>query len=171
MWISNPGDTFRESEPASAVIVVANAERRVLWGRFYGDGAMNTPDSGSSSTLRELLKQLTDELSTLFRQEVALASAEFSRSITTLVKGATSMAAGGAVVFAGFLVLLAAAVLGLAEWLEPWLAALVVGVAVVALGALVLLAGKQKLDPAKLKPEHVPESLRRDKEVLARRGL
>jgi xanthine/uracil permease len=73
-------------------------------------------------------------------------------------------------VFAGLLVLLAAAVLALAQWLEPWLAALVVGIVVVIIGVLLLLAGKQKLHPEQLKPERSAESLRRDKDVLVRKS-
>jgi hypothetical protein len=130
---------------------------------------MRSPDNGAP-TLRELLKQLTGELSTLFRQEVALASAEFSRSLSSLMTSATSIAAGAAIVFAGLLVLLAAAVLALAQWLEPWLAALLVGIGVVIIGGLMLLAGKQKLHPEQLKPERSVDSLRRDKDVLVRKN-
>jgi hypothetical protein len=122
-----------------------------------------------SHTIVSLLKRLTDELSVLFRQEMALASAEFSRSMKTFFIGLASVTAGGAVLFAGFLVLLAAAVLGLAEWLEPWQAALVVGIAVALVGVVMLLVGRKKLDPGELKPERAVRSLKRDKDVLVRR--
>jgi hypothetical protein len=120
-------------------------------------------------TIVSLLKRLTDELSVLFRQEMALASAEFSRSMKVFFVGVASVATGGAVVFAGFLVLLAAAVLGLAEWMEPWQAALAVGGAVVLVGVVILLVGRKKLAPEVLKPERSVRSLKRDKDVLVRR--
>jgi hypothetical protein len=120
-------------------------------------------------TIVSLLKRLTDELSVLFRQEMALASAEFTRSMKVFFLGVASVATGGAVLFAGFLVLLAAAVLGLAEWLEPWQAALVVGGVVVLVGIVMVVAGSKKLKPEELKPDRSIQSLKRDKDVLVRR--
>lgn len=121
-----------------------------------------------SHSIVSLLKRLTDELSVLFRQEMALASAEFTRSMRSFFIGVSSVAAGGAVLFAGLLVLLAAAVLGLSKWLEPWQAALAVGGAVVLVGIVMVLAGKKKLKPEELKPERSVSSLKRDKDVLMR---
>jgi hypothetical protein len=130
---------------------------------------MDVEQEPQPHSIVSLLKRLTDELSVLFRQEVALASAEFSRSMRSFFLGVASVAAGGAVLFAGLLVLLAAAVLGLAEWLEPWQAALAVGGAVVLIGIVMVLAGRKKIKPEELKPERSVQSLRRDKDVLARR--
>jgi xanthine/uracil permease len=87
----------------------------------------------------------------------------------TFFMGVASVASGGAVLYAGFLVLLAAAVLGLSRWLEPWLAALIVGGAVLLVGVVMVLAGRRKLDLADLKPDRTMQSLKRDKDVLARR--
>jgi hypothetical protein len=72
------------------------------------------------------------------------------------------MAAGGICVFAGLLVLLAAAVLGLATVLPPWLSALIIGVLVVALGAGLLLLGKNRLNAEALTPQRTLRSLRED---------
>lgn len=116
-----------------------------------------------------LLRRLTDELSTLLRQELALATAEIAHSMRVLLGGAASVAVGGAVLFTGLLAMLAAAVLGLATVLRPWLAALVIGAAVAAIGIVVVLAGIRALDPSTLKPSRTAESLRRDKDVITRR--
>jgi hypothetical protein len=115
-----------------------------------------------------LLKKLMDELATLFRQEVALATAEVMQGLTRFAAGILSMLAGGAVLFAGVLVLLAAAVLALATVLAPWLAALIVGGAVTVVGLILVFAGKRASDPSLLKPERSPRSLRKDKSVLMR---
>jgi uncharacterized membrane protein YqjE len=117
-----------------------------------------------------LLRRLVDEVSTLFRQEIALASAELSRSLSSVKAGVGSIAMGGAVAFAGFLVLLEALVLGLSERLAPWLAALIVGVVVAIIGYIMLHTGRKRLEPAVLKPRHTQESLRRDQELLERRA-
>ncbi len=125
------------------------------------------PDSDSPMSL---VRRLVDELTTLLRQEVALATAEFSRSLSAARSGVGSVAAGGAVAFAGFLVLLEAVVLALSQALRPWLAAAIVGVVVAIIGVILLQAGKRKLDPATLRPRHTAESLRRDKALLERRS-
>ena len=125
------------------------------------------PEEEPQSVLT-LFRRLTEEVATLFRQEVALASAEISRSLSKFVLGVTSAAVGGAVLFAGLLALLASAVLGLANVVEPWLAALIVGLVVGVTGAVMMGMARRKLDPAALKPRRSPESLKRDKAVLMR---
>jgi len=86
-----------------------------------------------------------------------------------MLAGAASLAVGGAVLFTGLLAMLAAAVLGLATVLHPWLAALVIGAAVAAIGVVIVLVGIRSLNPSTLKPARTAESLRRDRDVITRR--
>ena len=132
-----------------------------------GDSAAVSERDGESITV--LLRRLTDELLTLFRQEMALATAEVSGKLTKLLTGVASVAAGGAVLYAGFLALLAAAVLGLANVMAAWLAALIVGATVVLLGIVLVYVGKKKIEPSNLKPQRSVDSLRQDKDVLMRK--
>ena len=122
-----------------------------------------------SQSAMDLLRRLTDELTTLLRQELILATAEIARAARLVLAAGASLAVGGAVLFAGILVMLAAAVLGLATVLQPWLAALVIGAAVAIIGVVLLSAGVRSLDPSALKPERTTESLRKDKDVITRR--
>jgi uncharacterized membrane protein YqjE len=124
----------------------------------------------NSETVLGLLRRLSRELSTLFRQELALASAEISRSLTTLLMSLVSVVSGGAVLYAGFLLLLVAGVFGLAYVLPLWLAAFTVGIAVVLVGCVLVVAGRNKLKSADLLPTRSPRSLRRDKDVITRSG-
>lgn len=119
-----------------------------------------------------LVGHLLDEVSLLFRQEVRLATVEVSRSFSSLLTGATSLAVAGVVLFAGFLVLLAAAVLALALAMPTWAAALIVGGVVTFIGAGLLIAGRAKVRATNLKraAERSVESLREDKDVLTRRA-
>jgi hypothetical protein len=134
-----------------------------------------TPTSGAMSDGREsqtafgLLRRLVDELTTLIRQELALATAEISRSLRAMLTGAASLAVGAAVLFTGFLAMLAAAVLGLATVLAPWLAALVIGAAIAIVGVVLVMVGIRSLDPSILKPSRTEQSLRRDKDLIIRR--
>jgi hypothetical protein len=116
-----------------------------------------------------LLRRLMDEVATLFRQEVELATVEVTGALTRLATGVISVLSGGMVLFAGILVLLASAVLALAQVVEPWLAALIVGGAVSLLGIVMLLVGRKALDASELKPKKSVESLRQDKDVLMRK--
>lgn len=116
-----------------------------------------------------LLRRLTDELTTLLRQELALAAAEVSRSMRMILAAAASLAVGGAVLFTGLLAMLAAAVLGLATVLQPWLAALVIGAAVAVIGIVLVWLGAHSFRPSALKPSRTAESLRRDRDVITRR--
>ncbi len=72
-----------------------------------------SPTPPGNDTTLGLLRRLMDELATLFRQEMALATAEVTGAIAKLSIGLVSVISGGAVLFAGFLVLLASATLGL----------------------------------------------------------
>jgi hypothetical protein len=119
-------------------------------------------------TVLGLLRRLTEDVSKLFRQEVALASAELTRSLAGMVRGAASLAIAGALLFAALLVLLTAAVLALALILPAWAAALIVGFGVGAAGFALLRIASRKLAGTSIAPKHTVESLRMDKAVITR---
>lgn len=115
-------------------------------------------------SLGDLFSDLARETSTLVRQEVQLAKAELTHSATEAGRGVAMLAAGGLVAYAGLIFVLLAIVYGLIEaGLNPWLSALVVGVAVIAIGAVLLLRGRESLKPANLAPQRTVETLKEDK--------
>jgi hypothetical protein len=116
-----------------------------------------------------LLSRLIGEFSTLFRKEIALAKAEITEAAAHAKTGAIMLVAGVGVLFCAVLVLLAAAVLGLSEVMDPWLAALIVAIVVGVAGFLMLQHGKTQLELSSFKPERTQDALRKDKEVLQRR--
>jgi phage-related tail protein len=124
--------------------------------------------SGQDSAAN-LLSRLVSDVTALFRNELALAKAEFSKAATNAKLGLAGIATAAAVLLAGALSLVAAAILGLAEVLDPWLAALVVGVVLGVTGFVMLQSAKKKLDPSNLTLERTQHSLRRDAEIVARR--
>jgi hypothetical protein len=140
-------------------------ERSSGYRSLSGDAA----ETMEATTLLDLLHRLTAQLSTLFHQEVKLAASEISSTLTALFLNLASLVAGGVVLYAGFLLLLCAAVLGLGQIWPLWLASVAVGLAVVAVGFLLLLSGKQKLKDSELTPAHSVASLLRDKDVLTRK--
>ncbi|MDC6678956.1 phage holin family protein, partial [Leclercia adecarboxylata] len=71
-----------------------------------------------------------------------------------------------AVLLAGFIILLMSAVYFLSTMMEPWLAALIVGVVVVVIGMVMVSAGKKKFEASSLKPDRTIHSLQKDKEAV-----
>ncbi len=122
------------------------------------------PDQDSS--VGGLLRQLTREVPSLFTKELALAKAELSESMRATKAGAASVATGGAVLLAGFIILLMSAVYFLSTLMEPWLAALIVGGVVVVIGLIMVSAGKKKFEASSFKPDRTIHSLQKDKEVV-----
>ena len=125
---------------------------------------------GENRSLIALFSDLFRETSTLVHQEAELAKAEISEKVSDFGKGVAAIAIGGAIVFAGFIVLLFAASNGLALMLPPehadWLAPLIVGLAVMVLGFVALAMGKHELSATHLKPSRTIDSLRQDTELV-----
>ena len=113
-----------------------------------------------------LLHRLVNDIGMLFAQELALLKSETARSIGDLKTATVSIAAGGAVAFMGAFFLLLAAVYGLSNVVEPWLAALIVGGAVTLIGVVMLLTGRRKLEPTAIAPRRTAAALRKDKEMI-----
>ena len=116
-------------------------------------------------SLGDLFSDLSRETTTLVRQEVQLAKAELTQSATEAARGIGMLVAGGAVAYAGLLFVLLAIVFGLikAGW-EAWLSALVVGLVVVVIGAILVLRARESLKPANLAPRRTVETLKEDQE-------
>jgi protein-S-isoprenylcysteine O-methyltransferase Ste14 len=97
-------------------------------------------------SLAAIVGDATRELSTLFRQEVELAKSELRSEVAKAGTGAALIGAAG--VLAAIAALAFSSALGLALWqlwLEPWAAALVVGLLYVVAAAVLALSGKRAL--------------------------
>ena len=93
----------------------------------------------------DLLRDITSDLGTLMGDEVTLAKKEIQSTIRTAIKDGVYVVAGGVVAYIGTLVLIAAAVLALAEILDPWLSALIIGGVVTLFGVIMLLRGVSEM--------------------------
>jgi len=117
------------------------------------------------TSLGDLLSNLVQETSTLARQEVQLAKAELKQSAEQAGRSIASLLIGGAVAYAGLLALLAAAILGLGQaGVDWWLAALIVGLVVIAIGGILIMKARAGLKPENLAPTTTIESLKEDRE-------
>jgi hypothetical protein len=100
------------------------------------------------ASIGELVSHLTEETSALVRDELRVAQLEMTRKGRYAGVGAGLL--GGAALLGGFGVaaLVAAAVLGLAVALSPWLSALVVGAALLVVAAVLALLGTREIGEA-----------------------
>jgi hypothetical protein len=120
--------------------------------------------STDDRSLGELFSELSRQTSTLIRQEVALAKAELKQKGSEAGKDIGMMAAGGALAYAGLLALIATAIIALANVIDWWLSALIVGIVVVGVGGMLIQRGMSALKQSGIAPQQTIETLKEDKE-------
>jgi hypothetical protein len=130
------------------------------------------PDPSTAST-GELVSALTEQVTSLVRDEVRLAQAEVTQKAKRLGIGAGLFGGAGVVAILGLGALVTAAILGLANVLPGWLAAVVVAVVPFAVAGGLALLGKRDVQQATPPlPTETIESVQRDfatvKEGIAR---
>jgi len=127
---------------------------------------MSMPEASRGTedrSLGELFGELARDMSTLFRQEVALAKAEMSQKAAFVGKNVGMLVAGGALAYAGLLALIAAVIMLLAYAGMPWWAsALLVGAVVTGVGGFLVFKGLNALKQGDLLPRHTVETLKED---------
>ena len=121
--------------------------------------------------LGELVQDLSRQTSTLIRQEMRLAQAELTEKGRHAGKGAGMFGGAGVVALYGVGALVAAAILGLATVLEPWIAAAAIGAGLLLVAGILALTGKKEFDEAgPPKPEQAIESVQRDIDTVKARA-
>jgi hydroxyethylthiazole kinase-like sugar kinase family protein len=122
---------------------------------------------GHDSSTGELVKQLSEQASRLVRDELKLATVEMTGKAKTGARGAGLFGGSGIAAIYGTGCLIACAVIALAGVLRPWLAALIVGVALFAVAGIAALAGRSSLRKATPPvPTQAAESVRADVEQI-----
>jgi Putative Actinobacterial Holin-X, holin superfamily III len=118
-------------------------------------------------SLKDLVTDLTESITTLFRKEVQLARAETSEKITQVGVAIGAIAGGAILALAALIVLLQALVIGITEAGVPagW-AALIVGVVVAIIAYVMIHKGTNDLKASNLAPNRTMDSLKRDAQVV-----
>ena len=120
------------------------------------------PDLHDRSTV-ELLRRLSQETTTLVRQEVELAKAEVAEKGKTAGLGAGMFGGAGVAGLLALGVLTACIILALDQAIAGWLAALIVAVVWAAIAGVLALQGRGKLKQATPPvPEQATESVKED---------
>ena len=111
----------------------------------------------------ELLKQLSQETTTLVRQELELAKAEMAEKGKKAGKGAGMFGGAGVVGLLALGALTAALILALDTAMDGWLAALAVGLVYAAVAGVLALSGKKEVQQATPPiPEQTVETVKED---------
>jgi hypothetical protein len=109
------------------------------------NGAVHTHAHLDNASLGELTARMSEQVSRLVRDELALAQLEAKQKAKRLGIGAGMFGASGLFAVLGLGVAVAAAVLGLALVVDAWLAAVIVAAALFVLAGMVALIGKMSV--------------------------
>ena len=113
----------------------------------------------------ELLKELSQETTTLVRQEIELAKAEMAEKGKQAGLGAGMFGGAGVAAFLFLAALSAAAIAALDLAMPTWLAALIVALVWGGIAAILALQGRQKVQQATPPaPEQTVDSVKEDME-------
>ena len=117
-------------------------------------------------SFKDLIGDLSNSITTLFRKEIQLVRAETSEKVTQVGIALGSIAGGAILAMAALIVLLQALVIGIAEMGVPagW-ASLIVGVIVAAIAYALIHKGTSDLKASNLAPSRTVDSLKRDAQV------
>lgn len=129
------------------------------------DQRRNDPRQDDRST-GELLGDLYQGASEVIRLEIELAKTEMSQKASRVGKNVGFLAAGGAIAYAGFLVILGGIVGVLGLLIPVWLSALIVGVVVAGAGGLLVRSGLKTLQQEQASPQRTIETLKEDREWI-----
>ena len=134
-----------------------------------------TQDPYMNRSIPELFRRLRDETTNLFRQEVELAKAEAGEKASRVGRNVGYLAVGGLVAYAGLiflllglsrLILVGLLQAGVSENVATWVAPMIVGVLVAAVGSAFIQKADSKLKREHVAPQKTMESLQENKEWL-----
>jgi len=125
----------------------------------------------TSTSTGALVSQLSEEISTLIRDELRLGQTELAAKAKRGGTGLGLFGAAGILALFGLGVLIATAILALALVIDAWLAALIVGVALLVIAGVTALVGRRQVSEATPPlPTQTIDSVKEDVNVLKKRG-
>jgi uncharacterized membrane protein YqjE len=119
--------------------------------------------AGGPKSAGQLMKEISEDFSTLFRKEVELVKQELGQSISTKVKGAVIIAIAGTLAFFALIFLLLAIRDGFDNFLWTWVADLATAGVLLIIGLIGALVAKRKL-AAPISTELTKKTIKEDVE-------
>ncbi len=126
-----------------------------------------TSNGPTERTLGQLVASATQDISTIVRSEIQLAKAEITADAKKAGQGAALVSIAGVFAFLALILLLISAAYGLvALGLSPWLAFLIVAVALLVIGAICVLVARSAFQKIQGKPERTIKSTQQTIEAI-----
>jgi membrane protein DedA with SNARE-associated domain len=123
-----------------------------------------------ADSIPDLLRQLVDQGGQLAQQQLDLIQAEVKASVSDVGQAMGAMAGAAVVAVAGLGVLLMGCAFLLGQFMDLWLATMIVAAAAMGASGLLYLAGRRKMARSKLELEGTRRTLERAPRALAGRG-
>jgi uncharacterized membrane protein YqjE len=126
----------------------------------------NMNSSDPERTLGTIVRGLTEDLSTLFRSEIALAKLELKETVAKLGGGIGLFAGALFCLLFGLAFLLVTLILVLALWMPAWAAALIVAVVLFLVAGVLAMMGKKKFSGIEFVPTETINSIKTDVDTI-----
>jgi Putative Actinobacterial Holin-X, holin superfamily III len=131
----------------------------------------STSQAPGEQSTGELVKTMTEQVSVLIRNELKLAQLEMTSKGKQAALGAGMFGASGIVAVYGVGCLVACVIIAISGAVAAWLAALIVGVALLATAGAVVLLGRQRIRKAAPPvPEQAVADVKADVEEIKERA-
>ena len=114
----------------------------------------------------ELIADLAGETGTLIRQEITLAQTELTNKAVSVGTDIGFLAVGGVFGLAALGSIVASIIIGVGLFIPLWLSALIVGVVLSIIAAVIISSALGKLKETNLKPQQTIKSLKEDAQWL-----
>ena len=125
-----------------------------------------SPQTAGDPGLGQLVGDFTNDVSTLIRDEMALAKVEIQQSVKDAGIGAGLFSAAGVVALYGVGALVATLILALALVVDAWLAALIVTLVLFLTAGGLAFVGKNRIDHATPAVDATAANVRQDVETI-----
>lgn len=118
----------------------------------------------TSNTLGDTVTGIIEDVQNIVRGEVQLAKTEIREDVGKLGKALGMIGAAAFLALVGFIFLMLGVTYLLNKSLEMWISAGIVGLALLIIGAIIGVIGKNQMQDANMVPDKTIDSLKEDKE-------
>ena len=131
----------------------------------------NDENLAAQQSAGDLIRQLSEQVSVLVREELKLAQLEMTRKGKQAGVGIGMLGGGGLIALYGVGCLVACVIIAVSGAVAAWLAALLVGVALMAVAGAATLMGKGRLqETTPPVPQEAVDSIKADVEEIKERA-
>lgn len=133
-----------------------------------GSEPLNQNPAATGESLGDTVTGIIQDVQNIIRGEVELAKTEVKEDVGKLGKAAGMIGAAAFLALVGFIFLMLGVTYLLNKSLEMWISAGIVGLALLIIGAILGVVGKNQMQEANMVPDKTIDSLKEDKEWASR---